>query len=393
MASYEDIRLYFDQSELLQNAVRRAAQIPIVTGFTLDIDPAWSHLYDVENDLVDLSQAPLWVSDPRFFLYDRPLAPSGLLPLQPPDRGYRRRDLKKAVSQWETQAEEFYKSTGRKRLPVVLTIVHRPLRAARVGQSPAEDDTSLLQQLVRTTREAGLLLRIEERPVATLTLASGDQIDVPPANTGTLGGVLDDQNSSVSYGVTCSHVAQKNDLVNDQTGNQIGVCIADETRVSLASTLVCDPINLSVPNPVPSNGPDVNMLDCALIELGLAVQRPTIAGVAHALSPGQSVIMTGAATRTTKHWLGSLCMSYLFSSGGQNFCFRDAIEMVPQPSGLLGRAVVPTNGDSGSWILTDSQPADWAGLCFGSDGKRSFAIRAKWVHEWAEKTTGVTLKP
>jgi hypothetical protein len=63
-----------------------------------------------------------------------------------------------------------------------------------------------------------------------------------------------------------------------------------------------------------------------------------------------------------------LCLSYGFSCGGQNFCFRD-VELIPQPSGIFGRAIVPTQGDSGGWVLSDDQPAEWAGLFFGEDGK------------------------
>jgi hypothetical protein len=392
MANYEDIRAYFDESEPLRSAARNAARIPIVTGFTLDIDPLWSHFYDVENNLVDLAQAPLWASDPRFFLYERLVSPLGVLPLQPPDRGYRRRDLYKTVSPWKNETEAFHKITGRQRLPVILTIIHRPLRAPRSGQISENDDTSLLQQLVQMTRGASVLVRIEERPQARLAFASGDQITVPPATFGTLGGILNDR-AGDSYGITCSHVAQKNDAIHDVTGNQIGVCVADTPRVSLANPQVCDPINLAAPNPIPGNGPDVNMLDCALIKLSSAVTHPTIAGVAQALSPGQSVILTGAVTRATRHWLGSLCLSYGFSSGGQNFCFRDSIELVPQPSGILGRTTVPTQGDSGGWVLTNDQPPEWAGLFFGEDGKRGFAVRAKWVHEWAQRTTSTTLTP
>lgn len=392
MPTYEDIRAYFDKSDELRGAAKRVAEIPIVTGFTLDIDPAWSHFYDVEHDLIDPTGNLLWVNDPQYFLYERIVAPSAALSLQPPDRGYRHRNLNERVVRWQQLADQFEKETGRKRLPIILTIVHRVLRGPRVDEL-YQDETLLLQQLVRTTRDSGVFARIEERPAATLTLAGGDQIDVPPTNTGTLGGVLEDPAGNIFYGITCSHVAQKNFVVNDKSGNQIGVCIADTGRVPLSSPRVCDPINLATPNPLPSNGPDINMLDCALIELSAAATRTTVGGIASSLSPGQSVVMTGASTGTNKHWLGSLCISYSFSSGSQNFCFRDVIEMVPQPSGLLGRAVAPTNGDSGSWVLTDTQPPDWAAVCFGTDGKRGFAVRAKWVHEWAEKSTGVSLTP
>ena len=397
MASYEDIRAYFDESELLQRVARLAARVPIVSGFTLDIDPLWSRLYDIENDLEDQLDARLPLGDPELALYGYGLlaTSSDMPPLlfQPPYRSYRRRDLHATVSEWKDLTENFRENTGRQRLPVVLTVVHRPLRAARPGEPLENDDTSLLLQLVRATRESGVAVRIEERPRARLALASGDEIAIGKTNSGTLGGVLEDKANGISFGVTCSHVAQQNDHVYDLAGNHIGVCTADTTRLPLPTTLVCDPINLALPNPIPSNGPDVNMLDCALIRMTAAVTRPTISGVALSLSPGQSVVLTGAATGRTHHWLGSLCLSYGFSHGGQNFCFRDAIELVPQPSGVLGRTIVPTQGDSGSWILTDDLPPEWAGVFFGEDGKRGFAIRAKWVHAWAEQTTGLTLTP
>jgi hypothetical protein len=389
MASYEDIRAYFDESTLLQDVVRSAARVPIVTGFTLDIDPLWSRLYDIENDLVDPTHVPYDTTLPPSSMT---LPPSGILPFQLRDRGYRRRDLHKPLSSWKNETERIRKKTGRERLPVTLTVVHRPLRAARPGEHLDEDDTSLLQQLVRATSAVSVIVRIEERPRARLALASGDPITVPPTNSGTLGGVLNDQ-AGVLYGITCSHVAQTNDDVYDSGGNQIGICTADTRRVPLPNPRICDPVNLTAPNPIPSNGPDMNMLDCAVILLRSAVTRATIAGIAQALSPGQSVVHTGAVTGTTRHWLGSLCLSYGFSSSGQDFCFRDAVELVPQPSGLFGHTVVPTQGDSGGWVFTDDQPPDWAGLFFGEDGRRGFLIRAKWVHEWAQQRVNSILTP
>ena len=144
---------------------------------------------------------------------------------------------------------------------------------------------------------------------------------------------------------------------------------------------------------MPGNGPDLNMLDCGLVRLSSTVVQGNIAGVAQSLSTGQSVKLKGAVTGTTRHWLGSLCLSYGFTDGVQNFCFRDAIELVPQPSGMFGGTVVPTQGDSGGWVLSDDNPADWVGVFFGEDGKRGFCIRANWVHEWAEKVTGKSLTP
>jgi hypothetical protein len=76
-----------------------------------------------------------------------------------------------------------------------------------------------------------------------------------------------------------------------------------------------------------------------------------------------------------------------------------AVERAPSAAGmnsLLAQPVpeastVPTPGDSGAWVLTDDQPPEWAGVFFGEDGKRGFCLRARWVHEWAQKTTSAIL--
>ncbi len=213
MASYDDIRVYFDESRLLRDAAEKAAGIPIVTGFALDLDSLWLLLYDQQYGQLDFSPDPSWSSDHRYDENSAFSAPGGFRPF-----GYRRRNLFAAVDIWEKLAGEYQSATGRKRLPVVMTIIHRPLQA-KSGQP--HDDADQLQELVRITQEAGVALRIEERPRARLSLASGGNIAVGTNKSGTLGGVLDDNASVVSYGVTCSHVAQKNDPVYDG-GIQIG---------------------------------------------------------------------------------------------------------------------------------------------------------------------------
>jgi len=187
-------------------------------------------------------------------------------------------------------------------------------------------------------------------------------------------------------------------LINDGLGKIIGRCSANTARIPMPAPIVCDPISLAVPAPIPSNGPAVNMLDCALIELSAPITRSPIADIATSISPGQSVILHGATTGTTHHKLGSLALSYSFSEHGQDFCFRDSIELLPQSwgpvGGMLGHMMttMPTKGDSGGWILTDDNPPYWAGLFFAEDGHRGFLIRASWVHQWAERTVGCKLQ-
>jgi hypothetical protein len=396
MPTYEELRGYFEESGRLREAAGAAARIPIVRGFTLDVNPIWAFLYDMQYGLISWPREP----DGRFPL---PLDwlvhvnaagnPSRLIEwMKTRYQGYRRRDLYRRVPGWEQMAERYDAGL----LPITLTIVHRPLRTPLKNQEEERDEQEDLGRLVAIAGDFGPSIRIEERPVARLALASGDGIQAP--NSGTLGGVLNDPKGN-SYGVTCAHVATNGHQALDGANRGIGTCVAEIPRVLLAGGTVCDPVVLAMPNPYPGNGPDVNMLDCALIGMQAPVAQPQIAGVAKSLTPGQDVTLTAAKTQTTHHKLGSLAISYCFSRGGQDYCFRDCIELLPQPWGPLGGAIgrmmttVPVQGDSGGWVLTDDQPPAWAGLFFGEDGNRGFAIRAAWVHDWAEKTTGTRLTP
>jgi hypothetical protein len=396
MATYDDLRTYFEESRQLQQAVEAAARVPIVSGFTLDVNPIWAFLYDIEYGLIS---RPLDL-DKRFpvpldFLMRINAAGTYTHPflhwMKARYQGYRRRNLYSDVPAWKRIASEFNDP-----LPVTMTIVHRPLRTPVKNLEDERDEQEYLLRLLDIARNSSPNIRIEERPAAQLALASGDSILAP--NSGTLGGVLDEPSGN-SYGVTCAHVASRGNAAYDNSRRLIGHCVAESTRVTLPAGTVCDPVQLAMPNPYPGNGPDVNMLDCALIGLKVPVVRPKIAGVAKSLTSGQDVTLTGAKTNTTPHKLGALCISYCFSRGGKDYCFRDSIELLPQPwgpvGGILGQMMttVPVQGDSGGWVLTDDQPPVWAGLFFAVDGNRGFAIRASWVHDWAQQITGTKLSP
>jgi hypothetical protein len=394
MPTYEDLRSHFEESEFLQGAARAASDIASVRGFTLDLNPAWTFLDDLEHNLMlpPMSRyGPFRYRLDDFLHFNIAVGTDPVHCVKTRHQGYRRRNLKRKVRDWQSVAE-----TYGFRSPVVLTIVHRPLRTPLKGRAEERDEQEELVRLIGIAREFGPSVRIEERPAARLAVASGDGIQAP--NSGTLGGILDDPNG-ISYGVTCAHVANNTYQAVDTAGQAVGTCVADIARVNLAGTTVCDPILLAMPNPYPGNGPQINMLDCALIRMQVPVTRPQIAGIAQSLTPGQDVTLTGAKTHTTHHKLGSLCISYCFSRGGQDYCFRDSIELIPQPWGPIGGAIgrmmttVPVPGDSGAWVLTDDQPPAWAGLFFGEDGSRGFAIRASWVHDWAENATQTKLSP
>lgn len=279
-----------------------------------------------------------------------------------------------------------------------MTIVHRPVLPPLLGRRTTDsDDEAQVRSLVKIASESDGLVRIEERPPARFAFTAGDKIQAGSRRLGTLGGVLKSASGSQAYGLTCAHVAVQGDQVYDASGKLIGLCTADTNPIALKVGLVCDPVNLKAPSPSPGNGPDLNMLDAALVDLNAPIQQPTLAGVAQSLSQGQNVTLTGAATGVTHHKLGSLCLSYCFHQGISDFCFRDTIEIWPVSwspfGGRVGQVMskVPAQGDSGGWVLIDGQPPVWAGVFFGEDGYRGFAIRASWIHAWAEKSTGIAL--
>src|SRR5579875_1449064 len=187
MPTYEDLRLYFQESRLLQDAARAAASVPIVRGFTLDVHPIWALLYDMESGLslpqtLDLRWVSPYSLESLIELIILGIPPASLRWMKTRYQGYRRRNLYQRVSAWHKITGEYGEL-----LPVILTIVHHPLRTPIKEEE--RDERADLSRLVTIARDSGPSVRIEERPVAHLAVATGDGIQAP--YSGTLGGVLD----------------------------------------------------------------------------------------------------------------------------------------------------------------------------------------------------------
>lgn len=395
MPTYEDLRAYFDASEAMTQLAREASEIPIVHGFTLDVDPLWMLLYDMEDSVVPDSERYLY----DYFLDHHPWHEWWRLPfdfpnsaIQPPYQGYRRRELKREISRWNKIPSSIRSG------PVVLTIVHGPLKTPLKGApDPGEDggDIVSLRQLTALIDKSPAPVRIEERPRARLAFASGDEITTSAGASGTYGGTLTDPYNN-KYGMTCAHVATTGDNIFDAMGYQIGTVKHHTQLCVLPAQTVCDPVVLPTPKPYPGNSGSVNMFDFSLIELTATPVTSSLGGVAASLTPGQNVTLRGKSG-TYKCKLGSLAISYAFTDGTSTYCFRDQIELRPQPvipiGGALGHLFtpMPTQGDSGGWVLTDDATPLWAGVFFGEDGSRGYCSRASWAHAWAEKEVGNTL--
>lgn len=390
MPTYEDLRTYFDGSDTLQGVVRQAREVSIVTGFTLDVHPLWLFLYDFEEGAL--------ASDPSGrFMLDRYLRRIAEWPTfsfndwpGPRFQGYRRRDLKRQLRLWPEVLRWF--GHKRDKPPVVMTIVHRPMRTP-VSAEPSSDAADRAR-LIAIANGAATFVQVDERPIASLAFAPGDGIITSQGRSGTYGGTLKG-NAGNSFGMSCAHVAEKGDTISDSSGGLLGTCKDHTSLVELGTGVMCDPAVLQMPSPYPGNGPDVNMLDVSLLDLtAVPSSARALSGVAQSLTIGQDVDVDGAITKTSCR-LGSLAISYAFATGGKTFCFRDSIELKPRPKYGIGGALgtilsttLPTQGDSGAWVLTQDATPAWAGIFFAEDGQRGYCIRAKWAHAWAEGIVG-----
>jgi hypothetical protein len=388
MPTYEDVRAYFNDSDALQGVVRQAAEVPIVSGFTLDIHPLWTFLYDLEVGTIGDDGWREFLLDRYLYrMIETPIWPYADWPV-PTFQGYRRRDLNRKVALW-SELGRFGSKLGKS--PIVMTIVHRPVQTP-VGAAPETDEADRAR-LIAIANDAAALVVVDERPLAALAFAPGDGIATNRGRSGTYGGTLTDATGR-TYGMSCAHVAETGDTIADGAGLHLGTC-KDHTKLfPLGAGVVCDPSILPMPNPYPGNGPSVNMLDVSLIDLATTpASARTLSGVAASLTIGQDVDVDGALTKA-KCRLGSLAISYAFVTGGKTYCFRDSIELKPRPRFGIGGGLgtlfspLPMQGDSGAWVLTmDTIPA-WAGIFFAEDGQRGFCIRSKWAHDWAEGLVG-----
>ena len=273
MATYEDLRAYFDNSETMTALAKQTSQIDIVRGYALDVDPLWLLADDIEQGFVPREQLDNFYQSywrQRGFNFHGEFARWSF-------QGYRRRDLKRSVGLWGYLRS----SLGLPELsgPVIMTIIHGPLRTPVLHEGTKRDDTESLRRLVALVAESTASARLEERPHARLALVGGDGVVVGGTKSGTYGGTLYDL-AGKALGMTCAHVAAAGDAVSDQAGSKIGSCRADTTLVSLSTGSVCDPVVLAAPNPSPGNGPAVNMLDLALVDLLVTPSGPTLGGVA-----------------------------------------------------------------------------------------------------------------
>lgn len=245
----------------------------------------------------------------------------------------------------------------------------------------------------------------ERRPQARLCylkkrrtpLEGGLSIGTGPIGSGTLGGIVQDQNG-IRYGVTCAHVVEGGTNVeqpaqeDDSTGaRQIGTVGAAVTLQKSQAASPCNPYdNASVMNEMDValiNLSDPNAADLKVASLG------TLSRVLPKsdLRSGNSIYFTGKESGLPARRLiiGGLNATFRFHLDKNDYlCIPYTFNVRwPNTSPLKGTPAVE-EGDSGAWLCTpDGSDYSWAGMVIGSDQFDGYGIFAQSVTDWAANLT------
>ena len=227
--------------------------------------------------------------------------------------------------------------------PFLLRLVARP-------EATAKDHRDLIEAAQRTP----ILTVVNTHPVPQPVTAPGSVLTaVSSSNTGTLGGYLRDTISDSQFAVTCGHVATHGDLASG--GAVIGTVMHGIAPKRLTSGSRCH-----------AGCGDMTELDVAFVDVG----RPGhnwATNIADTLYNGDIVVMGGGKSGTQTYEVGALAVFH--EIGGA--CWKDLIQLHAPTSGVLPASIrvattrLPSNGDSGSWIVRDG--TDWAGMVVASD--------------------------
>jgi len=378
------VRTLFALSEdtRLADFVGQLHDQPLAQGVILDHDPLWLALAELRA--LGLSEGQLeralvpQLRDDDVVLADlrrSGIAPLALLPARWQDALERRdqigpleHDLDWRPSIWREYSERSGRPTDDPRR--VLVSLRPTAPSARI---------EFAASLIRSANELSLDVVAEVRPIAQLASAEpwmlvGGQpiyLSSPGGPTrGTMGGLLLNRATGLSYGVTCGHVARMGDDIFGREAlvqqSHLGRCV----------------VSLTPPGPVfggcnPFRNPAIyGNTDIALIELDSSVQTTSsvrrIGPITRITAPSdvsqnQSAQISAASGRRDVR-LGGLASYYQFSdSEGRPFCYHHLLEIKPRSgwfaAPLPGFSRMPVGGDSGGWICTS-----------GRDGPEALAI-------------------
>jgi hypothetical protein len=234
----------------------------------------------------------------------------------------------------------------------------------------------------------------QHRPVV-----GGVSIGLGPADSGTLGGIVKDQNNK-QWGVTCAHVLKDTGGVDQPAqcdsaaASSIGSSCHKAVLSPSPATAPCNPYNWSAL---------LNTVDAALIEFSAGIitnlqvlNHGTLSGISSKStpSPGQTLEMAGKQSGSRALEIGGLAVTYrLRDSGGSLYCFKELFELRwPRLWRAIGGRPVQ-RGDSGAWLLSlQATGTEWVGMALAGDRLIGYAMFAENIVDWAKTNHGLNLR-
>jgi hypothetical protein len=235
-------------------------------------------------------------------------------------------------------------------------------RAAPIGKW--EGDSGFYRQLVEQARACPIPTVVETHSEAQLIALPGQRV-FSNGCSGTLGGFLRDEDSNVTYGVTCGHVAGPGEvLLSCGTWEE---CHFSAPPVPLLAGVAC------------SQGcADMTSLDVALLSSGGSHMNVAKA-VAGVVAPGDLVDMDGATSGSRRYEIGAAVVEHAIGGACWNRLYQIH---APTSNGLFPTALSvamtppPKGGDSGAWILRGQE---WAGMVVAADALHGYALAASQI--------------
>jgi len=382
--------LNFSERREVQGLIGRVTESRSVQGVVMDYDPLWLALWHLRSkygekavdrlsrrlfDWLHFFPAVYWPTSLLRLLEDVNLE---LGESEPPDPNW-------LPNAWlELQDTLGFSSPSKE--PFVAKVCLLPWqpeeRLPEVGEYPFR----VIQER-RAPAELSLPMRAH-RPVV-----GGVSIGTKTSNSGTLGGIVEDQHKK-RYGVTCAHVVGGVTAVEQpaQCDNAAAASLIGKAQIisrlnRSARSTPCNPYN---------QNSLMNVVDAALIEFDAATKsslhilnQANLAGVTAKkdINPGQLVEMIGKQSGSRLLEVGGLGVTYRMRDSDSNFfCFHHVFEL-RWPRWWRAFTSRPVQrGDSGAWLLASGiNGNEWAGMAFAGDRLIGYAIFADDVLAWAKR--------
>lgn len=387
----------FSERRDFRELVGRVTEFKSVQGVILNYDPLWLELWRVKCTYGDRA-VERFISSiydlPHFGSRFWPLAWDSLFPGG--DLGVESSEIEPPNLRW---------------IPPHWTELLRTRGMERFSNSPLIVKVCLLpwepKEAVPDLGEYPFLVIRERRAPAVLTMPlrrhrpviGGVSIGVGSTDSGTLGGIVKDQNNK-QWGVTCAHVLNGSLNIDQPAQCDSGVssavglgCYKAVLRASPGTT-PCNPYASST---------SLNIIDAALIEFSPGIMtnlqvlnHGDLSGIMRRTtpSPGQIVDMAGKQSGSRPLEIGGLAVTYrLRDSGGSLYCFKELFEVRwPRCWRVIGGRPVQ-HGDSGAWLLSSQATGtQWVGMALGGDRLIGYAMFAENIVDWASSNHNLNLR-